>query len=122
MRYIIPKGKEFYCEFSIKEPGASVPMDVTGMTGEFTLSKIGINPCTVLTTSISVVDPLNGLISITLGASETATLEGRKGFAEDGYALIPTYSGSLSLMKGHPIDIVIPKIYVLDDGASCVTQ
>jgi hypothetical protein len=120
MKYIIPKGKEFYCEFTIKEPGASVPMDVTGMTGGFTLSKIGVNPCVVLTTPISIVDPLNGLISITLTSNETAALNGRKGFPEDGYALIPTYSGSLDLMKDYPINVLIPKIYVLDDGTSCL--
>jgi len=122
MKYIIPRGKDFYCEFVIKEPGATTPMDVTGMTGTFTLSEIGVNPCTVLTAQIAVKDGINGIVSINLSATETNLLTGRKGFAEDGYALIPTYSGSLSLMKGHPIDIVIPKIYVLDDGASCVTQ
>ena len=150
MRYIIPRGKEFYCEFVIKEPGASIPMDVAGMTGEFTLSKIGVHPCRVLTVPISVVDDStgtptppghipppggtppgtipppsqpagkNGLISISLTAAQTDVLIGCKGFAEDGYSLISTYSGSLSLMKDYPIDIVIPKIYILDDGTSCV--
>ena len=120
MKYVIPRGKEFYCEFVVKEPGASVPMDVSGMTGEFTLSKIGINPCSVLTTPISVVDATNGIISITLTSTETGALTGRKGFAEDGYTLIPTYSGSLDLLKDFPINTIIPKIYILDDGSNCV--
>jgi len=120
MRYIIPKGKPFYCEFVIKEPGVSMPMDVTGLTGTFTLSKIGIDPCTHLATPVSVVDGRNGIISITLTAQETSGLDGRKGFAEDGYTLIPTYSGSLALFKDKPINVLIPKIYVIDDGAGCV--
>ena len=120
MKYIIPRGKEFYCEFVIKEPGASVPMDVTGMTGTFTMSKIGVNPCAVLTTSVTVKDAINGIVSITLSAVETDSLLGRKGFAEDGYALMPTYSGSLDLVKDYPINVVIPKIYILDDGQLCL--
>jgi hypothetical protein len=116
MKYIIPRGEEFYCEFSVKEPGASIPMDVTGMTGEFILSKIGNDPCVVLTSPISVVNGPNGLISITLTADETKSLTGRKGFAEDGYALIATYSGALDLMLTQPINILIPKIYILDSG------
>ncbi len=119
MKYIIPRGKDFYCEFVIKEPGASIPMDVTGMTGSFTMSEIGVNPCSVLTTSITVQDGPNGIISISFTAAETSTLLGRKGFAEDGYALIPTYSGSLDLMLGDPINVMVPKIYILDDGSAC---
>ncbi len=120
MKYIIPRGKPFYCEFKIKEPGASVPMDVTGMTGSFTLSEIGISPCSVLTTSIAVQDGPNGTISISLTAEETSSLLGRKGFAEDGYALVATYSGSLDLMLDDPINVIIPKIYILDDGSACL--
>ena len=122
MKYIIPRGKDFYCEFVIKEPGASVPMDVTGMTGTFTMSEIGMNPCTVLTTTVSVKDGPNGIVSISLTALETTKLMGRKGFAEDGYSLIPTYSGSLDLMLTQPINVVIPKIYILDDGQVCLAQ
>ena len=142
MKYIIPRGKDFYCEFVIKEPGASIPMDVAGMTGTFTMSKIGVNPCSVLTVPIEVVldgtpghgDPgdadyippshagKNGLISVTLTAAQTGELLGRKGFAEDGYDLIPTYSGSLDLLLDFPINVVIPKIYILDDGQLCLAQ
>jgi len=116
MKYIITRGKNFYCEFVIKEPGEGVPMDVTGMTGTFSMTEIGNKPCTVLSTGVSVVDGINGIISITLTASQTASLLGRKGFAEDGYPLIATYSGSLDLMLSHPINVLILKIYILDDG------
>ena len=43
MKFIIPKGVEFYCEFQIKEPGSSTPMDLTDSTGTFILSTIGPN-------------------------------------------------------------------------------
>ena len=116
MKYIIPRNKDFYCEFVIKEPGATIPMDVTGMTGTFTLSKIGDDPCTVLTVPISVVNGQNGIISINLSAEQTKGLVGRKGFPEDGYPLMPTYSGSLDLLLDQPINVVVPKIYILDAG------
>ena len=121
MKYIIPKGKDFYCEFIIKEPGAGVPMDVGGMTGTFTLSEIGIAPCVVLITNIFVVDAENGLIAINLSAEETSLLESRSGFAEDCYPLIATYSASLDLLLDQPINVLIPKVYVLDSGENCTT-
>ncbi len=116
MMYIIPKGKDFYCEFTIKEPGTTIPMDVTGMTGTFTLYTTGVDPCVELVTSIFVVDGPNGKIGLNLSASSTDNLESRIGFAEDGYPLIPTYSASLDLMLNNPINVLIPKVYVLDDG------
>ncbi len=121
MKYIIPKGKDFYCEFTIKEPGAGVPMDVEGMTGTFTLSEIGIDPCVVLVTDIFVVDAENGLIAINLTANETNSLETRIGFAEDGYPIMATYSASLDLLLDQPINVIIPKVYILDSGENCTT-
>ena len=120
MRFVIPKGQVFYCEFTVKEPGESTPMDLTGATGTFTLITIGENPCiAVEATSIAVVDATNGIISISLTAEQTADLVGRKGFAEDGYPLIPTYRGSLEIHTTEEIFVDIPKVYIIDDGSSC---
>jgi len=116
MKYIISRGKDFYCEFVIKEPGVDTPMNVSGMTGTFSMTETGPNPCNILTTGINVVDGPNGIISINLTANQTTPLLGKKGFAEDGYPLIATYTGSLDLMLGNPINVLIPKIYILDDG------
>lgn len=119
-KYIIPKGREFYCEFVIKEPGASTPMDLTGATGTFTLTTASKSPCKVLERQLDVKDGLNGIMSLTLSADDTKLLNGRTGFAEDGYPLIPTYAGSLYIeTEEHPIDVLIERIYVLEEGEAC---
>lgn len=131
MRFVIPKGEEFYCEFTIKEPGASIPMDLTGAAGTFKISTIGPNPCLILSdVPIVVVDPLNGLISITLTSEQTTLLDGRAGFAEDGYPIVPTYKGALDIIAQTqevvdgpvidvPVYVEIPQIYISNFGESC---
>ena len=120
MRFIIPRGKSFYSEFTVKEPGASVPRDLTGYTGYFNMSSIGINSCLVLSdVLLELVDPLNGVVSLTLNELQTKDLIGRSGFAEDGYPNVPTYKASLYLVGGDEIYVEIPKVYISDGGTSC---
>ena len=125
MRFVINKGKIFECEFVIKQPGASVPLDINGATGTFTLSTIGHNSCVALEEiDLTIADELagqNGKFTLTLSALQTSTLNGAKAFAEDGYPLIATYSGTLDIT--HPeegkIFVDILKIYVRDSGIAC---
>ncbi len=114
MRFTISKNKEFYCKFQIKEPGSSIPMDITGATGLFTLSTIGIGcVSTIVDAPMIVEDAINGEISVTLSAADTALLEGRIGFAEDGYPLIATYKARIDITgTANPISVDIPKVYV----------
>ena len=128
MKYVIPSGRPFYCEFQIKEPGESMPMDVTGASGTFTLSEIGHNPCLVLSAPIEVVDNQNGVVSISLTALQTMNLEGRRGLPEDGYLLMPTYAGALDMMipdpdpvglPDVPVNVFIPKVYIQEVGEVC---
>jgi len=114
MRFTIPRNQEFYCEFQIKEPGSGTPMDITGAIGLFSLSSIG-HSCTTELVDIPMVieDAVNGLISVTLTAEQTADLEGRLGFAEDGYPLIATYKGRIDITgTTTPISVDIPQVYV----------
>ena len=119
MKYTIPKGRPFYCEFVIKEPGASVPLDITGATGKFTLSKIGKRPCLVLEKAMQVIDGKNGIIAVDLDVGDTIDLESAKGFPEDGYPLMATYSISLAIDAFQPINVTIPKVYISDEGLPC---
>lgn len=122
MQYTIPRGQEFYCEFVIKEPGSGTPMDMTGGSGVFNLSEIGVNPCLVLADVPMVVeDGINGVISVTLTAEQTAPLIGRRGFAEDGYPIIPTYRATLDMINAEalPINVEIPQVYISDGGETC---
>lgn len=116
MRFTIHEGKDFYCEFVIKEPGASVPMDVTGATGTFVLSTIGHNPKEVISKDMSVVDGINGIMSVSLDATETDGLMSRVAFPEDGYPPIPTYKAELNIHATEPISVFIPKVYVINQG------
>ncbi len=114
MKFTIPRGQEFYCEFQIKEPGSGTPMDITGAIGVFSLSSIGYS-CTVELTDVPMVveDAVNGKISITLDETQTANLEGQLGFAEDGYPLLPTYKARIDVTGiTTPISVDIPKVYV----------
>ena len=128
MKFTIPRGKEFYCEFQIKEPNSTIPMDLEGGTAMFNLSAIGVNPCLILENiPMDVIDEggtigaKNGRVALTLTSDETKDLYGEKGFAEDGYPLMPTYSASIEI-RGvtHPIDVDIPKVYISDGGETCL--
>ncbi len=130
MKFTIPKGEPFYCEFTVKQPGASVPMDLNGANGTFSMYETGYNPCLVIDAkSIVVENPDNGLISISLTAEETANLTSRKAFAEDGYPTLPTYVGEIYLenipdsldthKQPDQLYVDIPKIYVTDKGVAC---
>ena len=126
MRFVINRGQPFSCEFVIKQPGASVPLDITGSIGTFTLSTIGINACIVIpATPLTIVDDLaaqNGQFNLDLTAEQTTDLVGNKGFAEDGYQLIATYTGALDIWHPEEGDIFvdIAQIYVKDQGVTCV--
>ena len=114
MKFTIPKNQEFYCKFQIKEPGSGTPMDITGAIGLFSLSSIG-NSCVSELTDVpmAVEDAVNGEISVTLTVDQTANLEGRLGFAEDGYPLIATYKARIDITGiTNPISVDIPKVYV----------
>lgn len=118
MRFVIPKGVAFYCEFEVKEPGSSTPMDLTGATGTFTLSTIGPNVSLVLSdVPLVVQDADNGVISVSLTADQTEDLVSRRGFAEDGYPIVPTYKAQLDIQAEDPISVSIPQVYINDSGA-----
>ena len=126
MRFVINRGQPFTCEFVIKQPGASVPLDITGSTGTFTLATIGPNSCiTIPATPMTITDEnaaQNGIFTLNLTAAQTEDLLGDKGFMEDGYPLIATNTGSLDIT--HPeegqIFVDIAKVYVRDIGVTCV--
>ena len=119
MNFTIAEGADFYCEFTIKEPGASIPMDVAGATGTFILSTIGIDTCVVITQPMTVVDGPNGLMSVSLTAEQTTGLESRVGFPEDGYLPVATYKALLDITATEPINVLIPKVYITSGGETC---
>ncbi len=123
MRFIIPEGKPFYCEFTIKEPNESTPMDLSGSIGKFSLSTIGPSSCLVLNDiAMNIEDAVNGLISVSLSSSQTSGLVSRVGFAEDGYPMVPTYKASIYITGGEEVYVEIPKVYISDGGDVCSTN
>ena len=101
------------------EPGTSTPKDLTGYTGTFDLSTIGPNPVLTLDgKTLTVKDAVNGVVSLSLQTTDTDSLVSRRGFAEDGYPIVPTYKAELNLTDGsEPISVEIPKVYISDMGA-----
>jgi len=130
MKFTIPRNKDFYCEFQIKEPNSTTPMDLAGATATFSLSEIGVNPCVVLANvPMTVIDEggvigaKNGRVALNLSADQTKDLYGDKGFAEDGYPLRPTYSAFIEIRSvKYPIDVAVSKVYVADGGETCPAQ
>ena len=128
MKFVINRGQPFECEFVIKQPGASVPLDINGSAGVFNLSTIGHNSCIALQDiPLGITDEQagqNGIFTLSLTALQTSELIGAKAFAEDGYPLIATYSATLDIL--HPeegkIFVDILKVYVRDSGAVCSTN
>ena len=114
MRFVIPQNEEFYCMFQVKEPGSGTPMDLTGASGVFSLTTIGIECLEVLTGVVMTVeDAINGEISVRLTSEQTSGLVSEIGFAEDGYPLMPTYKARIDISSIEaPISVDIPKVYV----------
>jgi len=122
MKFTIPAGRAFECTFQIKEPNSSTPMDLTGATGTFTMSTIGVNPCIVLDKiTMTVDDALNGKFKLSLTAEQTTGLVSSKAGQEDGYPLTATYSALLEINQSEfgLIYAQVPQIYVTDIGTSC---
>ena len=119
MNFTIQEGSDFYCEFTVKEPGASVPMNISGATGTFTLSTIGHDNCIAITAPLNVVDGQNGVIAVSLTADQTKGLISRVGFPEDGYMPIPTYKAKLDIQADNPISVLIPKVFIAAGGEAC---
>ena len=117
MNFTIHEGVDFYCEFIIKEPGASIPKDITGATGVFVLSTIGNNPTETLRQSMSVIDGINGIIAVSLSSAQTSGLMSRVAFPEDGYLPVATYKAELQIQSNEPIAVYIPKVFVVDGGS-----
>lgn len=117
MRFVIPKGKAFYCEFQVKEPGTAVALDLTNASGTFSLSTIGVEPELYLDNiSLTFPQPENGIAAVTLTAAQTANLVDRRGFAEDGFPMIATYKAGLDIDAEHVIFVEIPQVYISNLG------
>ena len=118
MKFTIPRGQEFYCEFVIKEPNSGTPMDLTGAIGLFNLSTSGLSSIEVIVDHpMTIVDAVNGLIAVRLSADQTADLIPKIGFGEDGFPLLSNYKSRLDIIASEPISVDIPKVYISDMGS-----
>ena len=120
-KFTIPQGREFEGIFVIKEPNSGTPLDLTGASGTFTLSSIGVAGCVVIDKkAMTIFDAINGKFKITLTADETATLETSLGLQEDGYPLSATYKALLDIDASvGKVYVRVPQIYVESVGDSC---
>jgi len=120
-KFTIPQGREFEGIFVIKEPNSGTPLDLTGASGTFTLSSIGVAGCVVIDKkAMGIFDAINGKFKITLTADETADLETSLGLQEDGYPLSATYKALLDIDASvGKVYVRVPQIYVESVGDSC---
>ncbi len=121
-KFVIPEGRAFECIFPVKEPNSPTPMDLTGASGTFTMSTIGVGPCIVLDNiPMTVYDALNGKFKLTLTAEQTTGLVSSEAFEEDGFPLSATYKALLEINQPEfgQIFASIPQIYILNTGSAC---
>ena len=118
--FIIPKGRDF--EFTIKviEADSFIAQDLTNVVGIPTLklaTKL-VPDVAVVTVNLSVVDAVNGMLTGTILAATTSTLEYSRGPIEDRYYLKPLYIGVVEVDPGDvPIVITtIEDVYVTPTG------
>ena len=119
--FIIPKGKEYKFTVRVIEKDSFLPQDLATMTS-VTVELINRSTgCAVDDTTpiaVTVLDALNGMLTVTMPAAYTALLEVERGDKVDGYYLKPVYQCIITVKFSDIPDIlsIIDKVYVTPTG------
>lgn len=122
----ILKGKNYIFIVTVIEKDSFLPQDLTNMDiGNSSFELINLSTlCKVTsgTTTISIVDALNGILQIELDSVLTESLDYSRGDAVDNYYLKPTYQGIIQIkFTDSTLDrnAIIEKIYIAPVGVVC---
>jgi len=117
--FVIPKGMDFEFQITVKEKESFIAQDLTNMNvATFNLLDIETQ-AKVATSSLTVIDALNGVLGGILTSSITSGLTVYRGSKEDGYYLKPGYQGSITITftdSTESINVLISKIYIAPTG------
>ena len=119
--FIIPKGKEYKFTVRVIEKDSFLPQDLATMvsaTVELINSSTGCAVDDTTPITVTVLDALNGMLSVTMPADYTALLEVERGDKVDGYYLKPVYQCIITVKFSDIPDIlsIIDKVYVTPTG------
>ena len=119
--FIIPKGKEYKITVRVIEKDSFLPQNLTTMVSATVglISKstgCAVNGTTPIT--VTVLDALNGMLTVTMPAAYTTILEVERGDKVDGYYLKPVYQCIITVKFSNVPDIlsIIDKVYVTPTG------
>lgn len=125
-RFEITAGKPFNTTFVVKENGTTTPITLLGTeTGEFVLSTLtGANdadptPTKVLTKALTLGTLVNGEFNLALTDLETAGLDFKVGFKEDGALFKATHRANVSFYNADGsvlAEAQIPQVFIITEG------
>jgi len=121
--FIIPKGSDFSFTIKVIEHDSFIAQDLTNMTAATLKIIKTVDQCTILTTTMSVTDAINGMLEGTILAADTDLLEVVRGAPEDGFYLKAAYQGVINITFSDatlPISVVVEKVFVSSTGIVCV--
>ena len=104
-KYIIYTGREWKQKFRVvSDDGITAEVLDPTDTATITILTAGANPtCVIAATDMVLIDADNGLFEAQLTTEQTADLEQKIGFQEDGYGTIGNHDGYLefTLVSGN---------------------
>jgi len=123
----IPQGSAYSFIVTINAVDSFLPQDLTAIdlaNTTFTLYKAA-DLCTVTagTTTITVIDAINGRLQVDLDETLTSSLTYERGDKVDGYYLKPVYQGKLTVKftDSTPTrNAIVEGICVAPTGVTCV--
>lgn len=130
----IPRGKTYTFSITVLEKNSYLPKDISSLNlGSSSFSLVKLDDLSLVTGDITITkiaddklapsDPTtynNGRLSITIPSVITSTLAYERGPKVDGYYVLPTYEGVVTLKFDNgssDITAVVPDICVIPTGA-----
>lgn len=114
-KFTITKGLDNTFVFTIKAQGSTLPMEITTGTDTFTANLISLEDGSIaVSKSLTVIDALNGKVSLVITQTESDTLTSHKGSKTDRYYLRPVYKLVIDCSTVNNGDFIakVPEIYV----------
>lgn len=112
--FIIPKGKDYTFTIKVMEKDSFLPQDLTNMSTAVIDVILASTSCSVYTTSMTVLDAANGVLTCTMPEAQTALLTSDRGDAVDGYYLKPMHQATITVTftdATPTVFTILPKVY-----------
>lgn len=112
--FTIPKNKDYTFTLKVMEKDSFLPQDLTNMSAASIEVLLASTACSLFTTTMTVLDALNGVLECTIPAAQTGLLTVERGEQVDGYYLKPAHQATItvSFSDGTPtVFSILEKVY-----------